>query len=83
MPKRKRPDRVRVYLLNIKHKHGTNRYVCASFKRAKKELLKYVKEWWPEGRKFPATADDAISAYFNDIIEGEESAEIEPAEVLR
>lgn len=57
----------RSWLLRIEHKHGDNLYLKSTEKLAKKELERYVREWWEQemGRKVPARlSDDDIDEYF-------------------
>lgn len=71
---------LKIQLLLIHHRHGTNTYVRVSREQIRFELYKYVKDWWSSWflheRTIPKDKEEAITAYF-DRAEDSEQYEIE------
>ena len=44
---------MKVTVLQIDHKHGTDIYVCKSMDIAMRELAEYCRQWWGDLREFP------------------------------
>ena len=58
---------MKVHVLTISHRYGTNLYACANAKLVHKELVKFVEEWWDElnyEEDKPTDEDEMIDIYF-------------------
>jgi hypothetical protein len=57
---------MKVWVLHISHRHGTNIYPCASEEAARLELFHFVSEWWSEvsDEDMPDDHSEAIEEYF-------------------
>ncbi len=57
---------MRVHVLNIRHDHGSNVYVCKDERCADAQLFEYVREnWGAIDEPIPDRPDAAIDRYFD------------------
>jgi len=76
--------KVYVHVLAIDHRFGTNISAHRTEDSARKELLTYVRTWWPVemlGHEVPKSVDDEIREYFEVARGGEESYLLRKAEL--
>ena len=71
---------MKVYVLSIEHKHGTDVFVYESKRDAEQHVVEYVASWWDEEKDRTFDPDqwgenpggwESVERYFGELIEGE------------